>query len=391
MLGNFSFENPTRLHFGDESMKHLSEELSRQGLKVLLIYGGGSIKANGIYNQVIDILKDNHKEVFELGGVPANPTLGKLQEGIAFVRKHDVDFLLAVGGGSVIDYTKGLSASAWCEEDPWEKYYIRKEEPECRVLPLGCILTMVGTGSEMNGGSVITNTAIKRKVGKVFGSGLMPKFAILNPRFTFTIPQKQMVAGFFDILSHLCEQYFSGEDDNTSDYISEGLMRSLIHSSVIAAKNPEDYEARSNIMWTATWALNTLTKMGKKQDWMVHMIGQSIGAHTNATHGMTLSAVSLPYYRCILDAGLHKFVRFAVNVWGVDARGLTDREVAEAGLEAMKQWMKTIGVCLNATELGLTPDIIGSVVDGVFILDSGYKKLTREEVRRVLEESMQEQ
>lgn len=166
MLGNFTYENPTRLHFGREAMGHLPEELARYGSKVLLVYGGGSIKTNGIYEQVINILRENGKEVIELGGIPANPTLEKLHEGIELVRKHDVDFMLAVGGGSVIDYTKGLSASAWCEENPWEKYYLRQEEPTCRIIPLGCILTMVGTGSEMNGGSVITNTAAKLKIGK---------------------------------------------------------------------------------------------------------------------------------------------------------------------------------------------------------------------------------
>lgn len=390
MLGNFTYENPTRLHFGREAMGHLPEELARYGSKVLLVYGGGSIKTNGIYEQVINILRENGKEVIELGGIPANPTLEKLHEGIELVRKHDVDFMLAVGGGSVIDYTKGLSASAWCEEDPWEKYYLRQEEPTCRIIPLGCILTMVGTGSEMNGGSVITNTAAKLKIGKVFGTHLMPRFAILNPCFTFTVPQTQMVAGFFDVLSHLCEQYFSDTDDNTSDYIAEGLMRSLIHSSLLAIKNPEDYEARSNIMWTATWALNTLTKMGKSQDWMVHMIGQSIGAHTNATHGMTLSAVSLPYYRCIMADGLHKFVRFATNVWGIDDQNLTPEETAKAGLEAMKQWMKAIGVCINARELGVTEEMIDGIVDSTFILTRGYKTLTRDDIRQIIEQSMRE-
>ena len=242
-----------------------------------------------------------------------NPTVEKLREGARMAKENNVDLILAVGGGSTIDYAKGVSCSAWCEEDPWQKYYVRQEEATCRIVPVGAVLTMVGTGSEMNGGSVITNHEAGMKIGKVFGPYAYPKFTILNPRFTFTVPQYQMVAGFFDIMSHIMEQYFSGEDDNTSDYLAEGLMRSLVNSSRIAVKNPQDYEARSNIMWTATWALNTLLKCAKSQDWEVHMIGQAIGAHTNATHGMTLAAVSMAYYRHILPFGVRKFARKRVG------------------------------------------------------------------------------
>ena len=247
---------------------------------------------------------------------------------------------------------------------------------------------MVGTGSEMNGGSVITNHAQKLKIGHVFGDNVFPKFSILNPTYTFSVPQYQMVAGFFDIMSHIMEQYFSGQDDNTSDYIAEGLMKSLITSSRIAVKNPRDYEARSNIMWTATWALNTLIGKAKTQDWMVHMIGQSVGAYTNATHGMTLSAVSLAYYRTIMNAGLKKFARFAVNVWGVNPEGRSDEELVKAGLSALESWMREIGVVMNLRELGVTEDMYEGIADGTFILEGGYKKLTREEVIAILKESM---
>ena len=318
MLGNFAYSNPTKLYFGEDSLQYLSEELPKYGKTVQLIYGSGSIKKNGIYEQVMELLKANGKVVVEDGGVMPNPTVEKLAEGVRIARDNQVDLLLAVGGGSCCDYAKAVSVSVHCDEDPWEKYYIRFEEPSCEIVPVGCVLTMVGTGSEMNGGAVITNHEQKLKIGHVFGDNVMPKFAILNPRYTFTLPKRQMVAGIYDIFNHICEQYFSGEDDNTSDYISEALMKSVIHSSRIALQNPEDYEARSNIMWTATWALNTLIAKGKSTDWMVHMLGQSAGAYTDATHGMTLSAVSLPYYRHIMPYGLAKFCRFAVNVWGVD-------------------------------------------------------------------------
>ena len=242
------------------------------------------------------------------------------------------------------DYAKALAVSVHCQEDPWEKYYQRFEEPDCPILPVGCVLTMVGTGSEMNAGAVITNPAAKQKLGHVFADErVMPRFSILNPVYTLTLPHYQMVAGIYDIFNHICEQYFSGEDENTSDYISEGLMHSVIRDSRIANKDPQNYEARSNIMWTATWALNTLVSRGKSTDWMVHMLGQSVGAYTDATHGMTLAAVSLPYYRHILPYGLAKFKRFAVNVWGIDPAGKTDEQTAQAGLAAMEAWMKELG------------------------------------------------
>ena len=388
MNGNFSYSNPTRLYFGDNSLDFLNEELPKFGKKIMLSYGGGSIKKNGIYDSVIKILKNNGKEVFEDAGVMPNPTSEKLMGGCKIARENDVDFILAVGGGSVVDYAKGVSVSAWYDGDPWEKYYLKMEEPANKIIPVGCVLTMVGTGSEMNGGSVITNHAQKLKIGHVFGEEVFPKFAILNPRYTFSIPQRQMVAGFFDIMSHILEQYFSGTDDNTSDYLSEGLMKSLIHSSQIAVKNPEDYEARSNIMWTATWALNTLIGKGKSQDWMVHMIGQSIGAFTDATHGMTLSGVSLPYYRFIMRDGLPKFVRFAKNVWNVSGDGKSDEEIAGKGLAAMEKWMRELGLCLHIAELGVTPDMFEGIAKGSFIMDSGYRKLTHEEIVQILKDSM---
>lgn len=387
MLGNFEYCNPTKLYFGKKSIEKLGKELEKYGKKVLLVYGGGSIKKNGIYDEVVGILKKCGKEVEEVSGVMPNPTYEKLLEGARAARTFGADLILAVGGGSVCDYCKGVSVSAYCEDDVWEKYYERFEEPDCRIIPVGCVLTMVGTGSEMNGGSVITNTAKKMKVGMVFGEAVFPKFAILDPEYTFTLPKYQMVSGIFDIMSHIMEQYFSGEDDNTSDYIMEGLMRSLVHSSRIAVKDPLDYEARSNIMWTATWALNTLVAMGKETDWEVHMIGQAIGAHTNAAHGMTLSAVSLPYYRTVMPYGVHKFARFAVNVWGVES-GKSDIETAEAGLQAMEKWMRETGLVLNAGELGVRPGMIDAIADSTLIMEGGYKVLTRADVIKILNESL---
>lgn len=389
MLGNFSYCNPCKLYFGDKSLDYLNQELPKYGKNIVLIYGGGSIKKNGIYDDVVKILETQGKNVAEISGVMPNPTLAKLYEGIEIARQHQADFLLAVGGGSVCDYAKAVSVSVNCEEDPWQKYFLRFEEPSCETLPVGCVLTMVGTGSEMNAGAVITNQETKQKIGHVFADEkIIPRFAILNPRYTMTLPHRQMVAGIYDIFNHICEQYFSGTDDTTSDYISEGLMRSVLHASRIANKNPQDYEARSNLMWTATWALNTLIAKGKSTDWMVHMLGQAVGAYTNATHGMTLAAVSLPYYRHILPYGLPKFKRFAIEVWKVNPEGKTDEAIAEEGLKAMEAWMKELGLAMNISELGATEDMIEGIADGTFILEGGYKVLDHEDIVKILKESL---
>ena len=389
MLGNFTYCNPTKLYFGEGSVKYLKEELPKYGKNVVLVYGGGSIKKNGIYDAVTSILKDCGKDVAEIAGVMPNPTYDKLCEGMKIARAHKADLLLAVGGGSVCDYTKALAVSVHCTEDPWEKYYLRFEEPDCEIVPVGCVLTMVGTGSEMNAGAVITNTAQKLKIGHVFADEkVMPRFSVLDPVYTLTLPRYQMVAGIYDIFSHICEQYFSGSDDNTSDYLAEGLMHSLIHSSRIAVRDMQNYEARSNIMWTATWALNTLIACGKDTDWEVHMLGQAVGAYTDATHGMTLAAVSLPYYRHIMPYGLKKFVRFAKNVWGVDPTGKSDEEVANEGLACMEAWMKELGLVMNISQLGANEGMIEDIAKATLVMEGGYKVLTHEEIVKILKESL---
>lgn len=388
MLGNFSYSNPTKLYFGDQSLSYLEEELKNYGKNILLVYGTGSIKKTGIYDDVVSILKKADKNVVELPGVMPNPTVEKLYEGIELARKNNIDLILSVGGGSCCDYSKALSVSIHCNEDAWDKYFIRFEDVDNKIVPVGCVLTMVGTGSEMNGGSVITNHAQKLKIGHVFGDNVFPKFSIMNPNYTMSLPRYQMISGIFDIMSHIIEQYFSGEDDNTSDYIMEGLLRSLIVSANKAVINPNDYEARSNIMWIATWALNTLVAKGKSTDWEVHMLGQAVGAHTDATHGMTLAAVSIPYYKYILPYGLNKFKRYAVNVWGVSEDGKSDTEIALEGLDKMKSWMQNIGLVLNISDLGATKDMIDGIVESTLIMDGGYKVLTKEEIKEILINSL---
>lgn len=384
MFGDFTFHNPCRIHFGQSSLDNLSGELEEYGPNVVLVYGGGSIKDNGLYDQVVGILNAAGKNITEISGVMSNPTADKLREGCRIARDAGADLLLAVGGGSVIDFAKAVSVSASSEGDPWERYYVRMEDPNGDIIPVGDVLTMSGTGSEMNAGSVITNPDEKLKIGHVFGSEVIPRFAIVNPELTFTVPDRQMRAGIFDAFNHIQEQYFSGNDDNVSDYIAEGMMKSLIGASRVAVDDPTDYEARSNISWASTWALNTLLGCGKATDWEVHMIGQAIGAVTDATHGMTLSAIAPAYYRHIMPYGLPKFVRFATEVWGVDPSGKTDEQVALEGIEAMEGWMDEIGVVRTVGELGLTPDMYDDVVKATFLMDGGYKKLDADEVRGIL-------
>ena len=390
MLGNFIYSNPTKLYFGDEAQKNLVEALSGFGKKVMLTYGGGSIKRNGVYDDVIAALTAAGKEVVELSGVMPNPTVDKLIEGCKVARENDVDFILAVGGGSTIDYAKAVSVSAWYDGDAWERFWVKQEDPKPgeRIIPVGAVLTMAGTGSEMNGGSVITNHATKMKIGKVFGEEVMPKFAVLNPRYTFSLPHRQMVAGIFDTMSHIMEQYFSGDDDSTSDYLAEGLMRSVIASSRVAVKDPENYEARSNLMWSATWALNTFIGEGKSQDWMVHMIGQAIGAYTDATHGMTLSGVSEAYYRHIMKYAVKRFARFAHVVWEIPTEGKSDEQLASEGIDALAAWIKEIGAASEITSLGVTEDMLDGIADATIILTGGYETLNHDEIVEILRKSL---
>ena len=391
MKGNFIYSNPTKIYFGDNAQGNICQAVAPFGKKVMLVYGGGSIKKNGVYDDVCDALGRAGKEIIEFAGVMANPTLEKLEEARAFARQNDVDFILAAGGGSVIDFAKAVAVSTWFDGDAWQEFWVEQREPapEARIIPVGAVLTMAGTGSEMNGGSVITNTATKMKLTKVFGDRVMPRFAILNPRYTFSLPRYQMVAGIYDSFSHIMEQYFSDpDDDSTSDYISEGLMRSIIASSRIAVVDPLDYEARSNLMWAATLALNTLIGRGKKQDWMPHMIGKAITAHTDATHGMTLSAIAVAYYRLVMPRGLDRFVRFAKYVWEIPAEGLSAVELAEKGIEALHDWILEIGAVDEISSLGVTEDMLEAVADSTILNNGGFKKLDRSDVINILKESL---
>ena len=386
MKFDFTFHNPTKIYFGKTALDNLSAELKNYGDTVLLIYGKNAVKKIGLYDKVIEILKTTNKNVIELGGIKPNPSYSQLLEGARLVRENGVDLILAVGGGSTIDCAKAISVSAYCEGDPWTKYWINEEEVTNKIVPVGSVLTMVGTASEMNGGSVITNEEEMLKNGRVFGPDVYPKFSILNPEYTFSVPQYQMASCIFDTFSHLCEQYFSGDDNNTSDYLIEGLMKSLIESAEIAMENPTDYEARSNIMWCATMALNYSTGLSKEQDWEVHMIEHQIGAYTDCAHGAGLAAISPAYYRYISPYGLDKFVRFAKNIWNIDTDNLNPEDAAEAGIQKMEEFIKMLKLPLSIKELGVTEEMLPLIANST-VLGGGYKFMEPNDILTVLNNS----
>lgn len=387
MKFDFNYYNPTKIYFGKTALNNLKKELANYGENILLVYGKNSIKKNGLYDKVMEILKESNKKVVELQGIKSNPTYTQMMEGARLVKENNVDLILAVGGGSVIDCSKGIAVSAYSEEDPWEKYWVDCKRVDNKVVPVGSILTMVGTGSEMNGGSVITNEEKMLKNGRVFPANVYPKFSILNPEYTYTVPKNQMVSGIFDTLSHLMEQYFSGDDNNTTDYVIEGVMNALIDNARVAIENPMDYEARSNIMWCATLGLNTVTGLSKEQDWEVHMIEHQVGAYTDCPHGIGLAIVSVPYYRYIYKYGLDKFVRFAKKVWKIHGKDMSKDEIALAGIEKLSDFIKELGIPTTLREIGATEEMLPLIANSTEIMDSGYKKLTADEILEILKEA----
>ena len=380
---DFTYHNPTRIHFGRTAMDHLEEELNLYGRNVLFVYGKNSIKKSGLYDTVMIALASCGKQVTELSGINSNPRYTQVQEGARLVREQKTDLILAVGGGSVVDCAKAISVSAWCDGDPWERYWEKGGKLANPVVPVGSILTMTGTASEMNSGSVITHEEKKLKLGRVFPlAEVTPKFSILNPEFTFSVPKYQMVSGIFDIFSHLMEQYFSGDDDCVSDYLLEGDMLALIS----AARKAVDYEARSNIMWCATMGLNKILALSKTQDWEVHMIEHQLGAYTDCAHGIGLAIVSIPYYRHIYKYGLHRFVRFAQNVWKVRPEGKSDEQIAMEGIQCLSDFIAEMGIPQRLRDVGATEEMLPLIAESA-IKCGGYHVPDTAEVLEILKEA----
>ncbi|HIS53336.1 TPA: iron-containing alcohol dehydrogenase [Candidatus Galligastranaerophilus gallistercoris] len=381
---DFCFHNPTKIYFGKSALENLKEELKHYGKTIMLAYGKGAIKKIGLYDELIKIFKDANKNVVEFSGIMPNPTAAKVKEGIKLVRENNVDFILAVGGGSTMDCVKAVSMGSANDVDFWDYFYMNYNIPK-KKIPFGTIVTMVGTGSEMNGGSVITNEDVKIKTGVVYPN-MLPDFSILNPEYTYSLSEFQMVSGICDMMSHIMEQYFSeSNEDNVSDDLSEALMKNIIKNAYICVKNPKDYNARGNIMWAATLALNTLISCSKKGDWEVHNIEHQISAYYDVTHGMGLAAISPSYYRHILDYGLSKFKKFAINVFDVNPEGKTDKEIALEGIDKLEEFFKNIGATTKLSELGVTnAEELEKIAETCFVSNGAYKVMTKEDIKTIL-------
>lgn len=333
------------------------------------------------------MLQKAGKEIVEFSGIMANPTYKKVLEGAKLAKEKDVSLILTVGGGSVMDCCKAISLAARCEEDVWERFWAKSGVIDFEPFPLGVIVTVAGTGSEMNGGAVITNEALKIKTGKDYPQ-CNAQFALMDSTYTFSVPKKQMISGSFDILSHIMETYFSEPDeDNVSDNISEALMKNVIKNLRTAIVNPEDYTARSNLMWDSTMAENQIIKLGKKMDFECHQIEHQLGAYTNCNHGCGLAVIHLVYYRHICQSGLEKFARFARNVWGISAEGKTKEELAIAGVEALADFIKEIGLPTTLRELGMKDkSMLEEIANSCNLSLGSYKKMTHEEILEILNE-----
>ncbi len=387
-MNNFIFENATKTYFGKGCVKeYLACLASHYGKTVMLCYGGGSIKRNGIYDEITALLKDKRLDIVEFSGIMANPTYAKVQEGAALARERKVDLLLGVGGGSVMDCCKAISLAAVYDGDLWKDFWAAPGMIDFRPLPLGVVVTVTGTGSEMNGGAVITNEDLKVKTGRDYPK-CNPKFAMLDPTYTYSVPKKQMVSGGFDILSHIMEIYFSEPNEpNVSDDISEALMRGVIRDLRKSVEDPEDYTARSNLMWEATMAENRVIKMGKRMDFECHNMEHQLGAFTNCNHGEGLAVLHPVYYRHIYRDGLAKFKQFAVNVWGISAEGKTDEALALAGVEALADFIRELGLPTTLRELGVTGSTdLQAIADSCGISPGAYKKMTPEEILQIFRE-----
>lgn len=387
-MNNFIFQNATKVYFGQGCVKEYLACLTSPYKTVMIAYGGGSIKRNGIYDEVVGILREKGKTIVEFSGIMANPTYAKVQEGAALAMREGVELILGIGGGSVMDCCKAISLQAKYEGDIWNDYWAQPGVVK-EKLPLGVIVTVAGTGSECNGGAVITNEALKVKTGRDYPA-LNPEFALLDPTYTYSVPKGQMISGGFDILSHIMETYFSApNEDNVSDDIMEALMKSVIRNLRAAIENPEDYVARSNLMWDATMAENRVIKMGKNCDFQCHNMEHQLGAYTKCNHGQGLAVLHPVYDRHIYKEGLPKFVRFAENVWGIARDGKSDEELALAGIDALAAFIKEIGLPTTLNELGIGDrEQLKEIADSCGISAGSYKKMTHEEILAIFEECL---
>ena len=382
-MENFVYEYPTKVCFGMGAAKaNLPGILSAYGPNVLLAYGGGSIKKNGVYEEITGILKEAGKNITEFTGIMPNPTRAKVQEGANLARERKIDLVLAVGGGSVVDCCKIVCAQAVTGEDLWDLEMVRHKISSRAPIPLGAVVTASGTGAEMNGGAVITNEDAKIK-GGMFAAA--PRFAILDPEYTMSLPRMQVLSGAFDTLSHAMETYFGRSDrDNVSDQVALAIMHSTVVNMRALLRDIQDYTARSNLMWTSAMAENGILKVGRVTDFECHQMEHQLGAYTDCNHGQGLAVLHPAYYRHIVKDAPEKFARLGQVVFGTEG--------AQAAVDALAAFIKECGLPTRLTELHsraeITPELLRQVADSVNLLQGGPRQLTHDEVYKIFMECM---
>ena len=384
-MKEFVYSYPVKVYFGKKAaQKALPLELAKVGKTVMLAYGGGSVKRSGVYEEICGYLKDAGKEIVDFSGIMPNPTYKKVQEGAALAREKGVDFILAVGGGSVIDCCKIIAAQAVADRDIWEMEF-RDHIYPTEYLPMGAIVTASGTGAEMNNGAVITNEDTGQKAGVL---GAYAGFAVLDPEYTMSVPAKQVISGAFDTLSHSMETYLGSPRDITlSDEIAEAVMRNVIRNIRILLSDMDNRDARSELMWASAMAENGILKIGKITDFQAHQIEHQLGAYTDCNHGLGLAVIHPALYRHICKDSVKQFARMAEKVWEIPAEGKTQEELAYAGVQALADFVREIGLPATFTEMGITDKgVLKKVADTCNLTAGCCRKLSREEVLEILEE-----
>lgn len=389
-MNNFIFENGTKVFFGEGCVKEYLACLTKgYGDTVMVACGDDSVKTNRIYDEVVSILNRTGKQIAEFPGITANPTYAKVLEGAKLARKHQAGLLLGVGGGAVMDCCKAISIAARYEGDAWENFWARPGILDFEPLPVGVIATEAGTGSECSGKAVITNQTLRVKTGRDYPK-CNPKFALMDPSYTLSVSKSQMVSGGFNTLSHIMEIYFSGPDeDNVSDDMAQALMGNVIRNLRAAIGNPENYTARSNLMWAGTMAENRIIKLGKRTDFQCRQMARQLEAYADCDHGGGLAVLQPVYYRHIYKDGLGKFKRFAVEIWGISPEGKTDEEIACAGINALKDFIREMGLPATLGELGVDESTdLKAIADSCVIVSGGYRRLTHGEIFEIFRECL---
>ena len=382
-MNTFTYRYPVKVYFGEKAAAdNLAAELRKAGPNVLLAYGGGSIKKNGIYEELVGILQAAGKNITEFTGIMSNPTYEKVQEGARLAKENRIDFILAAGGGSVIDCCKIVSAQAKLDEDIWDLEYGKQGMPT-EFIPMGAVVTAFGTGAEMNNGAVITNTD---KMLKSALWGAFYDFAILDPAYTMTMPLKQVISGAFDSLSHSMETYMGAPREiNLSDEINEATQRSIIRNIRATLQNPGDIQARSELIWAAAMAENGILKIGKMTDFQCHMLEHQLGAYTDCNHGQGLAVLHPVLYRHMMPEANRQFARLAVEVWGTEPAGKSEEDLSNAFVDALADFIREIGLPTTFAEMGIGEDIdFKAVADSTILTGGCAKKLTKEELLEVL-------